>query len=121
MSPHSTTMSAPIAADAARSSPAPLIRLRAGGQHDPAAARRGHLLGEEQPEAAQAAGDDVGAVAAEDPSLLRRHHHAAAPGARDVEHEFAGVFGRAHHPDGGGRLGQRVVRALRQRQLHRLR
>ena len=42
------------------------VGLRAGGQHDPAAARRGHPRGEEQPEATQAAGDDVGAVAAED-------------------------------------------------------
>ena len=58
------------------------VGLRAAGEHDPAAARRGHPRGEEQPEPAQAAGDDVGAVAAEDPSPLRRHHHAAAPLAR---------------------------------------
>ena len=29
---------------------------------------------------------------------------------RDVEDELAGVFGGAHHPDRGGRLGERVVR-----------
>ena len=87
------------------------------GQHDPAAARppvrRGQLRGEEQAEATQATGDDVGAVAAEDLGLLRRHHHAAAPAARDVEQEFAGVLGVAHCPDRGGRIGQRVVSALR--------
>ena len=82
------------------------VGLRAGVEHDPAAARRGHLGGEEQAEAAEAAGDDVGAVAAEDLSLLRRHHHAAAPAARYVEHELAGVLGAADHPDGGGRIGE---------------
>ena len=35
---------------------------------------------------------------------------------RDIEHEFAGVLGAAHHPDGGGGVGKRVVRALRHRQ-----
>ena len=35
---------------------------------------------------------------------------------RDVEHEFAGVLGAAHHPDGGGGVGKRVARALRHRQ-----
>jgi hypothetical protein len=35
---------------------------------------------------------------------------------RDVEHELAGVSGRAHHPDRGRTVGQRVVRGLRQRQ-----
>ena len=45
-------------------------------QHDPAAAGRGHLRGQEQPEAAHAAGDDVGAVGAEHRGLARRHHHA---------------------------------------------
>ncbi len=97
------------------------VGLGAGGEHDPAAARRGHLLGEEQPEATQATGDDVGAVAAEDPSLLGRHHHAAVPGVRDVEHEFAGVLGRAHHPNRGGRLGKRVVGAAPGVATHRLR
>ena len=73
--------------------------------------------GQEQPEAAQAAGDDVGAVPAEDRSLLRRQHRAGLPGARHVEHQLAGVLGAAHHPDRGGRLGQRVFGAMRQRQV----
>ena len=109
-------MSDPIARTSSIVSSDLLIRLGAGGEHDPAAARRGHLLGKEQPEAAQAAGDDVGAVAAEDLNLFRGQHHAAAPRARDVEDEFAGVFGRAHHPNRGGRLGKRVMGALRHRQ-----
>ena len=90
--------------------------LRARGQHDTPAASRGHLLGQKQPQAPQPAGDDVGTVAAEDRDLCRRHHHAAAPGVRDIEHEFAGVLGAAHHPNRGGGVGQRVVRALRHRQ-----
>ena len=93
-----------------------LSRLGVRAEHDPAAARRGHLLGEEKPEPTQAAGDDVGAVAAEDPSPFRRHHYAAAARARNVEDEFAGMFGRAHHPNRGGRLGQRVMGAVRHRQ-----
>ena len=36
-------------------------------EHDAPATGRGHLLGEEQSEAAQAAGDDVGAVVAGTP------------------------------------------------------
>ena len=35
---------------------------------------------------------------------------------RDIEHEFAGVLGAAHHPNRGGGVGKRVVRALRHRQ-----
>ena len=93
-----------------------LIGLRAGGEHDPPAAGFGHLLGQEQPEATQAAGDDVGAVAAEDLDLFGRQHHAAGPGVRDVEDELAGVFGRAHHPNRVGRLGKRVMGAVRHRQ-----
>ena len=77
-------------------------RLRAGREHDAPAAGRRHLLGQKQPQAPQPAGDEVGAIAAEDPGLCRRHRHAAAAGVRDVEQEFAGVLGRAHHPDRGG-------------------
>ena len=39
------------------------------------------------------------------------------PGCGHVEHELARVLGRAHHPDGGGRVGKRIVSALRQWQL----
>ena len=53
----------------------------------------------------------------EDPSLLRRHYHSARTGLRDIEHEFAGVLGRAHDPDRGGCFGQWVISVLRGRQL----
>ena len=94
--------------------------LGAGAEDDPACAgatiRRSHLLGQEEPETTQAAGDDVGAVASEDRCLLGWQHHAAAPGLRDVEDELAGVLGRAHHPNRGGRVGKRVMRAFGHRQ-----
>jgi hypothetical protein len=93
-----------------------LSGLGAGAEDDPAGAGSGHLLGEEEPETAQTAGDDVGAVAPEDRCLLGRQHHAAAPGLRDVEDELAGVLGRAHHPNRGGRVGKWVMRAFRHRQ-----
>jgi hypothetical protein len=86
---------------------------RARAEHDPAAAGHGQALGKHQPDLTQAAGDDVGAVAAEDLSMFRRHHRATLPRARHVEHKLAGVLGRAHQPNRGGRLGQRVVSALR--------
>ncbi len=48
---------------------------------------------------------DVGAVTTENRSLLGRYHRSArARPCGHVEHKFAGVLGRAHHPDRRGRF-----------------
>jgi hypothetical protein len=90
-----------------------VTRLRARGQYDPAAASRGQLLGQEQTQPAQSAGDEVGAVRPENPDQARWYSHAGRLGPGHVEHELAGVLSPAHRANGVGRLGKRIVGALR--------
>src|SRR6476646_6412698 len=99
----------------------PGVGLRTAGHYDPTTAGCGHPRGEEPDDPTQATCDDVGTVAAKDPSPLRRHHHATAPRARygedECADEFAGVLGRAHHPNRGGRLGNWILGVLQGWQL----